>query len=326
MDLKIFSCGAYVYLPEEKHQNKLAPRSELMTYLGVHAGTKGYMFMRPSGSVFISTKALFDETLFPRCGDKAAPPITDLGDFPPDEPEDHNHSDGTDDDDDNDLDRPSPDPPLPESSNDDDGYNPKEPSAPKDAADEPPTSPPVTQRDFEPRREDQTEWQQLPRRSGRTRNPPNRPGNVYGDNRLPSDVERDIARDRYWNRTVGQDSTSYRRRPQAQREEPVAGPSSAPQNDVPDSINREEPDPSMQGTDDVGYIIKIAREGGTNLMCWLLTKAVIPSNAKEQVPTQFCDIACLLAQQQAEWKQACREELEALRKRQVYEIVDLPHG
>jgi hypothetical protein len=325
-DLKIFGCGAYVYLPDEKRQNKLAPRSELMTYLGVHAGTKGYMFMRPSGSVFIGTKALFDETLFPRCGDKAAPPITDLGDFPPDEPEDHNHSDGTDGDDDNDLDRPSPDPPLPESSNDDDGYNPKELSAPKDAADEPPTSPPVTQRDFEPRREDQTEWQQLPRRSGRTRNPPNRPGNVYGDNRLPSDVERDIARDRYWNRTVGQDSTSYRRRPQAQREEPVAGPSSAPQNDVPDSINREEPDPAMQGTDDVGYIIKIAREGGANLMRWLLTKAVVPSNAKEQVPTQFRDIARLPAQQQAEWKQACREELEALRKRQVYEIVDLPHG
>jgi hypothetical protein len=31
-------------------------------------------------------------------------------------------------------------------------------------------------------------------------------------------------------------------------------------------------------------------------------------------------------QQQLEWKQACHEELEALHKRHVYELVDLPLG
>ena len=32
--LRIFSCGAYVYIPAEVRSNKLAPKSELMTYLG----------------------------------------------------------------------------------------------------------------------------------------------------------------------------------------------------------------------------------------------------------------------------------------------------
>jgi hypothetical protein len=149
MDLKVFGCAAYVYLPIEKCKNKLAPRSELMTYLRYEAGTKGYLFMRPSGSTFIGTQAVFDKTLFPQCGNSPAPQITDLDDFPPEEPEDHNHSDGTDGNEDNQF--PLTDPPLPESSDKDDGYTKEEPDAQKDAADEPPRSPPVTSRDFEPR-------------------------------------------------------------------------------------------------------------------------------------------------------------------------------
>jgi hypothetical protein len=95
---------------------------------------------------------------------------------------------------------------------------------------------------------------------------------------------------------------------------------------VPYSNNQEESDQTMSGTDNVGYISKIAWKGGTDLILWLLTKAIIPSNVKDQVPIQFHDIARLPVQQQTEWKQACQEELEALKKRQVYEIVDLPHG
>jgi hypothetical protein len=95
---------------------------------------------------------------------------------------------------------------------------------------------------------------------------------------------------------------------------------------VPDSNNKEEPDPAMQGTDNFSYISKIAKEGGTDFMRWLLTKAVIPSSAKEQTPIQFRDIVRLSKHQQLEWKQACCEELEALHKRHVYELVDLPLG
>jgi hypothetical protein len=95
---------------------------------------------------------------------------------------------------------------------------------------------------------------------------------------------------------------------------------------VPYSNCQEEPDHPMTGMDDVGYISKIAQEGGVDLMRWLLAKAIKPSITKDQVPIQFHDIACLPAQQQAEWKRACRDELEVLKKRQVYKIVDLPHG
>jgi hypothetical protein len=43
--LRVFGCGAYVYLPQEARVNKLAPRSELMVYLGQPDGVKGYLFM-----------------------------------------------------------------------------------------------------------------------------------------------------------------------------------------------------------------------------------------------------------------------------------------
>jgi hypothetical protein len=128
--------------------------------------------------MFIGTKAIFDETLFPQSGNTPALTITDLDDFPLEEPEDYNHSDRMDgDEDDQSL---LSDPPLPESSNKDDEYTKREPVQ-TDAADAPPRLPPVTSRDFQSCREDQREWQQLPCRFGRNRNPPNYLGNTYGE-------------------------------------------------------------------------------------------------------------------------------------------------
>ena len=290
-----------------------------MTYLGVEDGIKAYRFMRRNGAIFIGATALFDETMFPCCPGAKTPAKTDLGDFPP-EPEDDDHSSGMDGDDSilpQNL-------PLPPSSEDDDDDLPSEQKAHDDATNAPPPPPPVSTEDFRPRREDQQEWQQLPRRSGRQRKIPNRPGNTYGEQRLPSDIERDIARDRYWKKSVGQDSDHNRTRPRPQQQEPVAGPSSAPRESVPDSNNQEHDHP-MGEPDEAGYIKKITKEGGDELIRWLLSKAVTPSSRKSLVPNQFRDIARLPRQQQLEWKQACREELEALRKRQVYDIVDLPH-
>jgi len=45
-ELHVFSCGAYVFLLEEVRANKLAPRSELMTYVRYETGVKGWHFMR----------------------------------------------------------------------------------------------------------------------------------------------------------------------------------------------------------------------------------------------------------------------------------------
>jgi len=43
--LHVFSCGAYMFLPEEVRANKLTPKSELMTYIRYETGVKGWRFV-----------------------------------------------------------------------------------------------------------------------------------------------------------------------------------------------------------------------------------------------------------------------------------------
>ena len=65
------------------------------------------------------------------------------------------------------------------------------------------------------------------------------------------------------------------------------------------------------------------------LINYLLLKAIPPieppnqSNIREWT---YCDIARLPKAEQSEWRKACEEELEALRRRKVFEIVDRPQG
>jgi hypothetical protein len=47
---------------------------------------------------------------------------------------------------------------------------------------------------------------------------------------------------------------------------------------------------------------------------------------KIQTPIQFKDLAQLPADVRKKWIEACLEELKALQKRGVYELVDLPKG
>lgn len=54
--LRVFGCGAYVYLPKEKRKNKLAPWSELMTYIGEEDGVKGFHFICSSGAIFLGAR------------------------------------------------------------------------------------------------------------------------------------------------------------------------------------------------------------------------------------------------------------------------------
>jgi hypothetical protein len=66
--LQVFGCGAYVHIPANIRKNKLAPKSELMTYIGVAPDGHGNRFMRsPNNVVFTSSHAIFEETLFPKC-------------------------------------------------------------------------------------------------------------------------------------------------------------------------------------------------------------------------------------------------------------------
>jgi hypothetical protein len=83
--LRVFRCGAYVFLPEDVQSNNLSPRSELMTFIGLVEGTKGYIFMRsPNNIVFTAIQALFDKTLFPKCPNMRRPGYTPVG-LPPDD-------------------------------------------------------------------------------------------------------------------------------------------------------------------------------------------------------------------------------------------------
>ena len=66
--LKVFRCGAYGHFPDETWKGKLQPKSQLMIYLGVSAGSEcNYLFMCPNNTLHTSAHAIFNEHLFPRC-------------------------------------------------------------------------------------------------------------------------------------------------------------------------------------------------------------------------------------------------------------------
>src|SRR5579863_6539269 len=78
-NLKIFGCGAYVFLPSEIRKNKLAPKSEMMIHLGIEDRIKGYRFMRlPNNVLFYSAKALFNKDHFLKCRTQIPKAVTCL--------------------------------------------------------------------------------------------------------------------------------------------------------------------------------------------------------------------------------------------------------
>jgi hypothetical protein len=65
--------------------NNLSFRSELMTFIGLVEGIKGYIFMRsPNNNIFTAIQALFDETLFLKCPNMHRLGYTPVG-LPPDD-------------------------------------------------------------------------------------------------------------------------------------------------------------------------------------------------------------------------------------------------
>ena len=78
--LRVFGCGAYVYIPDDVRVNKLAPRAEVMTFLGYTSGMKGLKFMRkPNNVIFHGVTAMFYEHMFPSCPDNISPGLTRIG-------------------------------------------------------------------------------------------------------------------------------------------------------------------------------------------------------------------------------------------------------
>jgi len=71
------------------------------------------------------------------------------------------------------------------------------------------------------------------------------------------------------------------------------------------------------------HLNRLVWEGGVAFIAFLLNKAV-PLAADQLV--FYKDIAGLPSQLREQWKKACQEELEALRKCKVFELANLPPG
>jgi len=196
-------------------------QDQSLTYIGYETGVKGWRFVRQNGAIFTGATATFDETLFPRCPGAKTLARTDLGETP--DPEGHiphgTSDDGV----------MPPDPSSENSSQDDsnDNHGNEGPDYPGDLdgkspeSSPPSTRPPSCSASPPPQylkqpglphpsevRHDMDEWNRLPCRSGCERNVTRHPGNVYGKTRPPSEIERDLVRDRYWKKIVGLEALS----------------------------------------------------------------------------------------------------------------------
>jgi len=86
--------------------------------------------------------------------------------------------------------------------------------------------------------------------------------------------------------------------------------------------------PNDDSNQEESTMMKLAREGGVPLISYLLSKAITDEiNLSDNIQEwTFQDIARLPKQNQEEWKKAYYEELDALKDRKVYDVVDLPQG
>jgi hypothetical protein len=194
---RVFGCGAWVLISQETRTNKLAPKSELMTYIG--QDEFGGIFMRaPNNVVFRSANAQFNETFFPKCPDnkgrKPERPKSPTETHP--EPQD-DYSDGpkfNDDDAPDDSKRwrtRRHEPSQKRPSNADDGPMPFSSSGSGRS------SPPQLNRD-PVRPQWQAPTEQPLHQSTWMQRPVIRPGNVYGETRLPRKIIRDMENLRTW--------------------------------------------------------------------------------------------------------------------------------
>jgi hypothetical protein len=145
-----------------------------------------------------------------------------------------------------------------------------------------------------------------------------RPGNIYGDGRHPTEVEKDVEWTRTWKDMVG--------KPGSSRTKPVTP--SVPPGGVSDGPESKDPQTDSEG--DVDDLLRLAREGGVEFLNQLLSKAVPPDletpDTANVCEWTFRDIIKMPKATQQEWKQACCKELDSLCRHKVFELVDPPKG
>ena len=85
------------------------------------------------------------------------------------------------------------------------------------------------------------------------------------------------------------------------------------------SASHEELPSEPKSEDEVDEVLRLQREGGVKFMDYLLAKALPPDDSKSPDTARvhewtFRDIIKMPSESQKEWKQACRKELESLRR------------
>jgi hypothetical protein len=88
-----------------------------------------------------------------------------------------------------------------------------------------------------------------------------------------------------------------------------------------------------RGKEHANYLVKMVQEGSAGLIKFLLSAAVPSAPAKEKIPNvtkvrewHFRDLMCLPKAAQEKWKIACKEELKALCRHNIFKLTDLPKG
>ena len=154
------------------------------------------------------------------------------------------------------------------------------------------------------------------------------PGNVYGEQRHPTKITKDVEQSSKWKTIIeNQPSSSRTDQTSDQRQIPGEFPKTLQQN--PPTTSDAPPEPSEDEVEDI--LQCLAQEGGVKFLDHLLTKAV-PHVDLEPLDTSnirewtYKDIIRMPRVQQKEWKAVCHEELESLRRCDVYELVDPPKG
>jgi hypothetical protein len=336
----VFGCGAWVLIPQKTRANKLTPKSELMTYIGQDEFS-GIFMRAPNNIVFCSANAQFNETFFSKCPDnkgrKPERPKNPIETHP--EPQ-NDYSDGPKFDD-NDAPNDSKhwgtrrhNPLYKRPSNADDG--PASSSSSRSGCFSPPQ--PVWD-------SVRLQWQAPPeqslRRSTQMQRPVIRPGNIYSESQSPNEIIRDMENLCTWTQQVGLEEDVFFSNPPSRigsvaPDTPRSSHPLTPRNDAGPSLSGIRADSDSDNNFDCTFntapsdddMALLCCEEGVKFLHFLLSKAdklngSIKSNIYDWT---FHDLARLSKSEQAEWKHACQEQLEALRWRNVFELVDKPKG
>ena len=152
----------------------------------------------------------------------------------------------------------------------------------------------------------------------------------------PVQIEKDICQKKDWDRIVGEQSSHPQPNvPGPSTPVPVPPPPCQPQEGT-SSGEEEKPDSKSEvkdslepssSSEEAELVAQLAQEGGVHFQHFLISKAISPT-AEESSPKEWTyrDLLKLLKECLDEWKAACKQELNALNRRHIFDLVEHPKG